>query len=331
MYGDYCGPNPNNSVPNTNGYAEANYQFVSEVTNGKLYLAGPPSQQLYLLHLYGTPYDIGYAHGELLKDVIQQFYIDTWEYIISELPGGKIIYPSLANMTIQEALQAEIEATRPFTPDYWMEEMRGLSDASGVSFDDIYRIHMIPELIKGYCSMFGAHGNATINTGNGILMQLRALDWDTDGPFKDYPAILVYHPSGRNENVFATLGFTGFIGSITGISESRVSISEIGVALNDETWGQESRFGYPFIFVLRDILMFDNDVLEATKRLKNTHRTCDLLLGVGHWNASMVNDDVNTTYFSGYQYSATVLNVYEWNNLEPYNETWHPRIEDIVY
>merc|ERR1712113_108661 len=39
----------------------------------------------------------------------------------------------------------------------------------------------------------------------------------------------------------------------------------------------------------------------------------------------------NETYFSGYQYSATVLNVYEWYNLEPYNETWHPRIEDIVY
>ena len=60
-----------------------------------------------------------------------------------------------------------------------------------------------------------------------------ALDWDTDGPFKDYPAILVYHPSESNANTFATLGFTGFIGSITGISQSRVSISEIGVYFSD--------------------------------------------------------------------------------------------------
>ena len=81
--------------------------------------------------------------------------------------------------------------------------------------------------------------------------------------------------------------------------------------------------------------MFDNDVLDATKRLENTHRTCDLLFGVGHWNSSMGNgmsqNDTNTTYFSGYQYSASVLNVYEWYDLEPYNETWHPRIKDIVY
>ena len=176
---------------------------------------------------------MGYAHGKLLDGVVQQFVADVWEYMISEIPLAKIIYPSLANMTMQDALQAEIDATRPYTPDYWMEEMRGLSDATGISFTEIYRIHMLPELTKGSCSMFGAHGNATINTGNGILMQLRALDWDTDGPFKDYPAILVYHPSDDKANTFASLGFTGFIGSITGISQARVSISEIGVYWSD--------------------------------------------------------------------------------------------------
>ena len=39
--------------------------------------------------------------------------------------------------------------------------------------------------------------------------------------------------------------------------------------------------------------------------------------------------------FRGYEYSYSTLNVYNWNNLEPYNASanpqWHPRIEDIVY
>ncbi len=39
--------------------------------------------------------------------------------------------------------------------------------------------------------MFGAWGNATASR-NGELLQLRALDWDTDGPFKNVQMLVVY-------------------------------------------------------------------------------------------------------------------------------------------
>lgn len=52
--------------------------------------------------------------------------------------------------------------------------MRGISDASGVPFKYFRRVHMIGELTKGACSMFGAWGKAT---SNGQTVQLRALDW----------------------------------------------------------------------------------------------------------------------------------------------------------
>ena len=42
---------------------------------------------------------------------------------------------------------------------------------------------MLGELTKGGCSMYGAWGDAVANT-NSNLWQLRALDWDVDGPFK---------------------------------------------------------------------------------------------------------------------------------------------------
>jgi len=175
---------------------------------------------------------------------------------------------------------------------------------------------MLPELTKGACSMFGAWGNATLTSK---LIQLRALDWDTDGPFKDYPALVVYHPS--NGNVFANLGFTGWIGSITGINEKRLSISEIGVSFPDETFGKESRHGYPFPFVLRDILQFDNNVDAATYRLNNTHRTCDLILGAGSGPQ---------TKFRSYEYSYSTLIAYDDTDMMP-NATWHQRIDNIVY
>ena len=93
---------------------------------------------------------------------------------------------------------------------------------------------------KGQCSMFGANGSATVDKG---LLQLRALDWNVDGqqiaivpthnvyyilyfvvfpvytgPFKNYPQITVYHPNSSNGHSFANIGWTGWIGSITGMN-----------------------------------------------------------------------------------------------------------------
>lgn len=58
--------------------------------------------------------------------------------------------------------------------------MQGIADATNYTYETIRRIHMIGELTKGSCSMYGAWGNAT---AGGKTLQLRALDWDTDGPF----------------------------------------------------------------------------------------------------------------------------------------------------
>ena len=52
------------------------------------------------------------------------------------------------------------------------------SVCSCVCLQKIQRIHMIGELTKGACSMFGANASAT---PDGALLQLRALDWDVDG------------------------------------------------------------------------------------------------------------------------------------------------------
>lgn len=72
--------------------------------------------------------------------------------------------------------------------------MLGLADASGASYEMLRRVHMIGELTKGACSMFGAWGMAT---AGGKLIQLRALDWDFDGPYRKYATVTVYHPSKK--------------------------------------------------------------------------------------------------------------------------------------
>ena len=119
-------------------------------------------------------------------------------------------------------------------------------------------------------------GNATRESRDGNLLQLRALDWDTEGPSRDYHLITVYHPTDDSEfNTFANLGFVGWIASITGMSQSGLSVSEIGVSMPDASFGKERYLapGYPFGFLIRDILQSDRSLDDSINRIVNAKRT----------------------------------------------------------
>jgi hypothetical protein len=226
----------------------------------------------------------------------------------------------IADMGLDAALDFTVWATKDYTGSYVYDEMRGLADSTGLDYNTIVRVHMIAGLTQGKCSMVGAWGGALDPNGNASLIQLRALDWDMDGPFRDQAAITVYHPS--QGHAFANIGMVAFIGGLTGVSSTQLGISEIGVSYPDSTFGSESRIGTPFIFILRDILQFDLTLDDAINRLANAHRTCDLILGVG---------DGKMNEFRSFQYSYSILNVMDDLNMMPYNTTWHPRLNNIVY
>jgi hypothetical protein len=141
---------------------------------------------------------------------------------------------------------------------------------------------------RGACSIIGAWGKAVPEN----LLQLRALDWDTNGPFRDYSQVTVYHPDPTNStqgHSWVNIGFTGFLGSLTGISSQQLAISEIGVSYPDSSFGNTRPdgsqgpipiAGYPFIWLLRDILKFDVTIDDAANRMINTKRMGAVCVGV---------------------------------------------------
>lgn len=152
-------------------------------------------------------------------------------------------------------------------------------------------------------------------------------DWDTEGPFNNHPAVIVYHPS-QDGHAFANVGFLSWVGTLTGQSSVQMAISEIGVSYPDTThFGNESFVGIPFVFLLRDILQFDGTYVDAVNRITNANRTCDLILGVGDGKPAAQT-------FRGFAYSASQLEVYDYTNMQPWNatgNTWHPRFDHITY
>jgi len=107
---------------------------------------------------------------------------------------------------------------------------------------------------------------------------------------------------------FANIGWSGWIGSITGINEEMLAISEIGVSYPDETFGRESRRGVPFTFILRDVLQFDSHLDESMSRMQDSERTCNLILGVGDGKITP-SDDGEVIPFHAVQYSHSVANI----------------------
>lgn len=280
--------------------------FVSSTTNGKLYRAGDGDFQFHLVHVYGTAYEMGLAQGQLLKDDLQKAIPLIYEYMESQIDEYLHTLPEdlrhlIEKYGIQAALDATYMMTKQYTPSRFYEEIQGIADGSGVPYNQIRGMAMLPELIKAACSMFGAWGEATASL-NGTLVQLRALDWNADGPFQEFAAVVVYHPKEGDGHAFATVGFTGLVGTFTGLSVAPVGICEkVWLGYN----GTSTRFGAPWTFVLRDILQYDMDIDSAISRMADARRTCSIFVGVG---------DGQTQQFRGIEYSHETLNVYNDRN-----------------
>jgi len=67
--------------------------FVRKTTNAVLFRAGPENASFPVVHLYGTPYELGFAQGTILKREMNAFIGKTWAYLVGlavEELGDKI-------------------------------------------------------------------------------------------------------------------------------------------------------------------------------------------------------------------------------------------------
>ncbi len=190
-----------------------------------------------VLHVQGTPYEMGYQQGSLLRDHIREnarfLFEEKAKELKVELAGIKLLHPKRAI--------AGIAATeRKFVPDRFYEEMRGLADGAGMSLQDIVTANFIPELF--HCSGFALGGAAT---RDGTLYHGRVLDYGCDWRLQEHAVLVIAEPEGRIP--FVNVTYAGFIGSVTGMNARLISIGEMGGA----AWaiGTASRwrcwFGWP--------------------------------------------------------------------------------------
>jgi isopenicillin-N N-acyltransferase-like protein len=334
VQGAWCNTKSNQSSPMNNHTIDLSAPvFVKNVTNGELYTVGNAENRIHLLHLYGkNGYDFGFAAGQLLGDMAKHTLDNAWAYfkaqILQAINGTGIpaklnlppwLVKRISTLGLELALDLQNAESAPFINYNIYDEMRGLSDATGIDYNQIVRIHLIGEITRGSCSLYGAFKSATLN---GKTLQLRALDWDLGAGLQDFPTVTIYHPADPSLGVpFANVGWAGWIGVLTGMSSNKLGISEIGVSYPDDTFGDETFVGIPFIFLERQIVQYGTSVFNAMDMIKNANRTCRLILGVADGNARTARM---------VQYSHSIVRFFDPEDLEPL-AWWHPRLNDTVY
>ena len=341
----YCNGSPD-AGERTNDYpvAEPNMgEAVKTVENGVLYMAGPDNARFPVVHVYGTPYEMGFAQGKLVGKELSEFVHGTFEYLTEEASGAlpdkfphipDFFKKVIVDKGIVFALQLTAELTAKFTPPEFFEELQGIADAvPDVDYDLLLNLQMLPELTKASCSFFGSWGAAS---KDGKTYHMRSLDYETDGPFPNYPQMTVYHPSaveGTVQNAFANIGWPGAIGVLTGMNNQQMSINEIGVSFPDDSFGQgtpntppEKLQGEPWMSVVRNILQHTTSLDDAVASVEAAERTCNLIIGVGDGKVSDSTPMVN-----GIEYSGRVAVPYNDKNQLPVNGTWHPVLDSMVY
>jgi hypothetical protein len=120
----------------------------------------------------------------------------------------------------------------------------------------------LPE--RFHCSGVAVRGKAS---KDGIVLHARVLDYMRDVHLQKAAAVVVFMPDGYN--AWMSLGYAGFVGTVTAMNAKGLAIGEMG-GRGEGDWD-----GVPMSFLLRDVMERAATVEEGLKILTTGPRTCE--------------------------------------------------------
>jgi hypothetical protein len=232
-----------------------------------------PDGRIRVLYLKGTPYERGYQHGVLLRNEVTENWATMYEAV-------------LRKFRIKELFFESFDRARPYIPQRYFEEMRGLAHGSKLSLEVIHHMHILPEIgewggkkhikqvikqmmdggLGSTCSNFCAGDSATKDSA---FYTVRILDWGLHriSQLHKFPLIAVHKPD--EGAAFVNIGWIGFIGAISGMNEHGITLGEMGYGDKPD----ETLRGQPMPFVLRDVLQDSKNLADVRRIISSAPPT----------------------------------------------------------
>ncbi len=221
-----------------------------------------------VLHLKGSPYEMGYQHGALLKQSIRENFRNILE-------DPKNASYKVAGTTVKPRflIETAVFFERPYVPKKYFEELEGLAAGAEMKYDDIEDANFLPEMF--HCSGFAVMNSATTD---GTLYHGRVLDYSVTWHLQDHAVLIVCEPDGGTP--FVNVSFAGFIGCVTGMNARHISIGEMGGA------GQGHWAGVPMPLLVREALEKAGDLDAAVAVFRDHPRTCQYFYVIADGNTN---------------------------------------------
>jgi predicted choloylglycine hydrolase len=208
-----------------------------------------------ILHVNGSNYNMGFQHGDLLREKVQENIRAFTHYAEQYLPRSELLM--LWNVSA------------PYIPSEYIQELQGIADGANVSFYDIAESIIAVEYSDHGCYGIAAWGPATLN---GTLYHSRSFDLPSkiqDPQTKKYvhenTVLVVRHPAN---------GIASLCPSIAGSFHTGGGMNENGVCLGIQIcWSKDQTFqGTPYHFRVQQVLDHAANATEAIQIL-NANRT----------------------------------------------------------
>ncbi|QDT75788.1 C45 family autoproteolytic acyltransferase/hydolase [Lacipirellula limnantheis] len=207
--------------------------------------------------LTGSPEEIGRQHAELLakpgkamvefpKRFAEQFGVEAfWPFVTQA-----------GNTLVSRAPQAH------------RQELAAIAAHSDITTDQLAVGNTLLELRRLGCSAIVVEPSRS-ETGAPIFG--RNFDFPTLGDLDKYSMVIVYRPEGKH--AFASVGFPGMIGVISGMNDAGLAAGTLDVEQSADGSRKFNPAGEPLAFVFRRIMEECTTVDEAEKLLRSVKPT----------------------------------------------------------
>ena len=210
-----------------------------------------------ILHLNGTPYENGFQHGMIMKNSILEL-VGLWKNDIEKK------YQISADKFITTFLDSTdyIPSIKKWTPNL-LEEIRGISDGSGIDFNTIFAFQLIDEIwtnarlinISHHCTSVGINNYKKDGSPNYIAQNI-----DITPFYHGFEIILDIKDKKTGSRKLVTT-FAGYIGA-NGLNK------HIGITANTLSDLKSSLNGLPVCCIARGVLE-KTSFEEAVDFIKN--------------------------------------------------------------
>lgn len=208
-----------------------------------------------VLHLKGSPEELGRQHGTLAGDLVRRVLNDV------------IIDDVAASESRRRELYEGAMVMERYLPEAYRRELRALAEAAGVDYEPLVALQLFGDVRRAdsiFCSSFAAFGPAT---KTGELVAGRNMDYWDNGASSYGAVILVYYP---DEGIpFITVSWAGIINGWTAMNAHGL------IASNNTAYGRaDSLEGISTCFMNRKIVQFASTVEEGVRIIEQGPRAC---------------------------------------------------------